>query len=325
MALDGKLLADARDELERIRSANAAERSARIRSLYRRIPELESIDARLRSQMAELVGLALKKDAPPADAVKRLEEESLALQRRKRELLIQNGYPEDYLDEIYSCTDCRDTGYIGGRMCDCLKRLYNRKITSELGVLLKNGDESFERFDLSLYGEYAESMEIVFFTCREYAASFGKNSMNLLFQGGTGLGKTYLSACIARTVAEKGFSVCYDTASSALDAFELRKFARDAETAAAASEKTQRMLDCDLMILDDLGTEMATPMAISALYTLINTRLVNGKKTVISTNCGDAELRRRYGDQICSRIEGEFTKLPFAGRDIRTMKRRDAK
>lgn len=85
------------------------------------------------------------------------------------------------------------------------------------------------------------------------------------------------------------------------------------------------MLDCDLMILDDLGTEMATPMAISALYTLINTRLVNGKKTVISTNCGDAELRRRYGDQICSRIEGEFTKLPFAGRDIRTMKRRDAK
>ena len=264
MALDGKLLADARDELERIRSANAAERSARIRSLYRRIPELESIDARLRSQMAELVGLALKKDAPPADAVKRLEEESLALQRRKRELLIQNGYPEDYLDEIYSCPDCRDTGYIGGRMCDCLKRLYNREITSELGVLLKNGDESFERFDLSLYGEYAESMEIVFFTCREYAASFGKNSINLLFQGGTGLGKTYLSACIARTVAEKGFSVCYDTASSALDAFELRKFARDVETAAAASEKTQRMLDCDLMILDDLGTEMATPMAISA-------------------------------------------------------------
>lgn len=325
MALDGKLLAKARDELERIRSENAAEHNARLERTYRRIPELYRIDARLRTQMAELVGLALRKDAPPAEAVGRLEEESLELQRRRRELLVQNGYPEDYLDEIYSCEKCRDTGYVDGRMCSCLKKLYNREITEELGVLLKTGDESFERFDLSLYGEYAASMEIVFGTCREYAANFGKNSMNLLFQGGTGLGKTFLSACIARTVAEKGFSVCYDTAASALDAFELRKFARDTETAARASEKTERMLDCDLMILDDLGTEMPTPMAISALYTLVNSRLVNGKKTVISTNCGDAELRRRYGDQICSRIDGEYIKLPFAGRDIRTIKRRDAK
>ncbi len=324
MAVDGKLLARARDELEKLRTDNAAEHDARVRRIYHRVPEIESIDSRLRAQMAELVGLTLKKDRSPLPDIGRLEEESLALQLRKKELLIKNGYPENYLDEIFSCPDCRDSGYIGGRMCRCLKTLYKREITKELGVLLKNGDESFEKFDLSLYGDAAAGMEIVYNTCREYAKNFGKGSLNLLFVGGTGLGKTYLSACIARTVAGNGFSVCYDTASSALDAFELKKFARDAETAAAATEKTERMIDCDLMILDDLGTEMPTPMAVSALYTLINTRLVNGKKTIISTNCGSDELRRRYGDQICSRIDGEYIKLPFKGRDIRTMKRRDA-
>lgn len=325
MAIDGKLLAKAREEQERLRSENRMEHSARVERIYRRIPETESIDIRLRTQMAELVGLTLKKDKSPLPAIAELESESLALQKRKRELLKDAGYPEDYLDEIFSCRECRDTGYVEGRMCSCLKRLYKKELTAELGVLLKNGDESFEKFDLSLYGDASAGMEIVYETCREYAKNVGKSSLNLLFQGGTGLGKTYLSACIARTVAENGFSVCYDTAASALDAFEQRKFARDADTAASAAEKTERMLDCDLMILDDLGTEMPTPMAVSALYTLINTRLVNGKKTVISTNCGSDELRRRYGDQICSRIDGEYIKLPFKGRDIRTMKRRDAK
>lgn len=325
MAIDGKLLAKARDEQSKIRSANAAEHNARVGRIYRRIPEIESIDARLRTQMTELVGLMLKKDRSPSADIERLEAESLALQSRKKELLVENGFAEDYLDDIFSCRECRDTGYVDGRMCSCLKKLYNREITKELGVLLQSGDESFERFDLSLYGDAAEGMKIVYETCKAYAENFGRDSLNLLFCGGTGLGKTYLSACIARTVAGKGFSVCYDTASSALDAFEQKKFARDADVAAAAGEKTERMLDCDLMILDDLGTEMPTPMAVSALYTLINTRLVNGKKTIISTNCGSDELRRRYGDQICSRIDGEYIKLPFKGRDIRTMKRRDAK
>lgn len=235
--------------------------------------------------------------------------------------MVENGYEMTYLDDIFSCPVCRDTGYVGGKMCSCLKALYNAELTRELSALLKNNDECFEKFDLSLYGSARESMEIVFDTCREYALSFSERSMNLLFQGGTGLGKTFLSACIARVVAENGHSVCYDTASAALEAFETKKFARDAEVAEKASTKVERMLDCELMILDDLGTEMPTPMAVSALYTLINTRLVNGRKTIISTNLEDAELSRRYNPQICSRLDGEFTKLPFFGRDIRVLKK----
>ena len=321
MALDGKILAKAREQLRNIHADNVAEHFLRQESIYSRIPEIERIDRRLRSQMAELVGLTIKRSSDLGEALKALENESLELQARKAELLNEHGYGIDYLDDIYSCPMCRDTGFVEGNMCSCLKELYNRELTSELSVLLRSGNERFEDFDLSLYGEAKEGMAIVFETCREYAHSFSDRSMNLLFQGGTGLGKTFLSACIARVVAENGHSVCYDTAASALEAFETKKFARDPETAEKAAVRVERMLECELMILDDLGTEMLTQISVSALYTLINTRIVNGKKTIISTNLTDAELARRYTPQICSRLEGEFTHLPFAGTDIRKLKK----
>lgn len=321
MALDGKILARAREQIAHRHADNVAEHYLRQEKIYALIPEIRRIDARLRTQMSELVGLTIKRSADLADALSALEEESLALQVKKAELLNERGYPADYLEDIYSCLKCKDTGFIGSAMCSCLTQEYNRQLTSELSTLLKNNDERFESFDLSLYGEAREAMSIVFDTCREYAASFSERSMNLLFQGGTGLGKTFLSACIARVVAQNGHSVCYDTAASALEAFELKKFARDAETAEKAATRVERMLECELMILDDLGTEMLTQISISALYTLINTRLVEGKKTIISTNLTDAELARRYTPQICSRIDGEFLKLPFAGTDIRMMKK----
>lgn len=321
MALDGKILARAREQIGHTHANNVAEHYLRQEKIYSQIPEIHRIDDRLRAQMSELVGLTIKRSADLSDALKALEDESLALQAKKAELLHAAGYPVDYLEDIYSCPKCKDTGFIGSQMCSCLIEEYNRQLTSELSTLLKNSEERFENFDLSLYGEAREAMSIVYDTCREYASRFSERSMNLLFQGGTGLGKTFLSACIARVVAQNGHSVCYDTAASALEAFEMKKFARDAEAAEKASTRVERMLECELMILDDLGTEMLTQISISALYTLINTRLVEGKKTIISTNLTDAELARRYTPQICSRIDGEFLKLPFAGTDIRKLKK----
>lgn len=330
MALDGKILAKAREQLDIVKENNTAEHDRRTASVYARVPEIERIDLRLREHMVELVGLTIKKSDNMIDAIAALESENLALQAKKAELLVENGFASDWLDSIYSCPKCKDTGFVNGEVCDCLMALYNKALTNELGTLLRRGDESFDKFDLSYYdntpdpetgSSYRTQMEFAYNTCREYANNFSSRSLNLLFQGGTGLGKTFLSACIARTVADKGFSVCYETASAALDAFEAKKFARDAETAENASVKVERMLNCDLMILDDLGTEMPTPMAISALYTLINTRLVNGKKTVISTNCSDDDLQRRYSQQICSRLAGEYYTLSFVGRDIRAIKK----
>lgn len=330
MPYDGKLLAQAREALEQRRADNAAEQQRRLSLVYARDPEIEQIDLRLRRQMAELVRLTVSRAPDLAEKLEVLKRDNLELQAERAERLTALGLPIDYLDEIVSCPICRDTGMDGAQPCRCLKKLYNQALTKELSALLRHGDESFERFDLSLYDEQPLegstvsprfAMERIFAQCRKFADSFPEVSSNLLFQGGTGLGKTYLSACIARVVADKGYSVCYDSAASALEAFETQKFARDPESAEAASARVRRMLDCDLMILDDLGTEMITSVTVSALYTLINSRLNAGKKTIISTNCTDEELLRKYTPQICSRIKGEFLRLPFVGRDIRLLKK----
>ena len=318
MSYDGTILARARDRLDGVREQNAREHELRIRQAYTAKPELRAIDAELRAQMTELVRLTLSGDAKSAEKIDKLREESLALQRRRGELIRALGHGENWLEEIVSCEKCRDSGVYRGGVCDCLKRLYNEELTRDLGVLLKNGDESFEKFDLSLYdAEYRGSMQTVFQIAKAYAEHFTPAAGNLLFQGGTGLGKTFLSACVARAVAAKGFSVCYDTASAVVGSFEKQKFSQDEE----ADRRVRRILSCDLMILDDLGTEMPTPMADSALYTLVNTRLGEGKNTIISTNLRDSEMQKRYGAQICSRLFGAYERVPFVGRDIRLLKR----
>lgn len=330
MNFDGKLLARARDAQAELRAENDAELARRTARVYARVPEVEDIDHRLRAQMAELARLTLSRAGDISARLAALKDENLALQMRRAELLTAHGFPADYLAPIYSCQKCRDSGTYDNHPCDCLVRLYNKELTRELGALLRHGDESFERFDLSLYSDQydarygvvpREAMRKVYELCRRFADSFPNVNSNLLLQGDTGLGKTYLSACIARTVAEKGCSVCYDSATAALEAYEQQKFARDSAVGAAAELRVQRMRECDLMILDDLGTELVTPMSVSALYTLINGRLTLGKRTIINTNCTDEELSRRYGAQIYSRIMGEFIRLPFAGRDIRLNKR----
>ncbi|MBR3175422.1 MAG: ATP-binding protein [Oscillospiraceae bacterium] len=330
MAHDGKLLARAREALEQDRAANQAEQQRRTEEVYRDIPQVEQIDDRLRGQMAELVRLTISRPPDLAARLEALKGANLDLQMRRAELLTEHGYPIEYLDEIISCPECQDTGLVNGVLCACMERRYNHELTKELSALLRNGNESFEQFDLNYYSDQPEAesgisprqaMTIAFQACRHFAYSFPDISQNLLLRGGTGLGKTYLSACIARVVAEKGFSVCYDTAFSALEAFEKQKFSRSPEDAEAASVRVSRMLSCDLMILDDLGTEMVTPMSVSALYTLLNSRLNAGLHTVISTNCTNEELERRYTPQICSRIHGEFLELPFYGTDIRLMQK----
>ena len=328
MAYDGKLLARARAQLDLIRSDNQAEHQRRLSLVYARVPEIQRMDETMRRQMTELVRLTISHPADLKERLAALEKDNLDIQVRRAELLVENGWPVEYLDDIYSCPKCRDSGVYEGGVCSCLEKLYNKELTKELGTLLQHGDESFARFDLNYYDAAPvngvsprETMTMVLGACRTFADNFPAVSANLLFQGGTGLGKTYLSACIARVVAAKGYSVCYDSAAAALEAFEVQKFSRDPEASEAANARVRRMLDCDLMILDDLGTEMVSSISTSALYTLLNTRLVNGNKIIISTNCSDEELQKKYTPQIYSRIKGDFLRLPFVGRDIRLIRK----
>ena len=159
-------------------------------------------------------------------------------------------------------------------------------------------------------------MEWVYDTCVEYAHNFGKKPANLLLFGRPGLGKTHLSAAIAREVSGKGFSVVYDTAGHIFERFEAQKFGRD-----EAERDVERVLNCDLLILDDLGTEMVTTFVQSALYQLVNGRMIAGRSTIISTNLAPEEIGSRYGRSVLSRLEGEYEILPFFGEDIRRLKR----
>jgi len=203
--------------------------------------------------------------------------------------------------------------------------LYKEAQKESLSSLLKLGDETFDSFDLSYYADtlspdttvsVRRSMEIIFEICVEYARNFGKKSMNLFFIGAPGLGKTFLSACIARVVAENGHSVVYDMAASVFGKFEEAKFTRMDDPEETRAE-IRRYLECDLLIVDDLGAEMTTAFTVSALYDIVNTRLITNRKTIVSSNLTLGELHRRYSGQIMSRLEGEYQVLTFRGDDIR--------
>lgn len=323
MALNGTYLARARETLERRREENERERARRERRLYARLPEAAQMDAKLRAQMLELFGYTLRYGTDPTPELRALQERNLALQAERAALLEKNGFPANFTDGVFTCKSCKDTGYLpDGSICECLMALYNAETTRDLSTLLQTGDEEFDRFDLSLYDEpYRGQMAQTLRFCRRFAEDFTPGAPSLLLQGGTGLGKTFLSGCIARTVAGMGYSVAYESAAAALGAFEAAKFQRFSEAGEQAGAKVEQYLSCDLMILDDLGTEMISPYSVSALYTLINTRLSREKTTIISTNCTDADLKRNYTPQILSRIEGEYLALPFVGRDIRQVKK----
>lgn len=211
MAYDGKLLARARDALERQREENQAEQRRRTERVYAIAPEIKEYDLQLRRQMAELVRLTVSKSAKLGEQLDDLKQRNLELQRLRAEALMQRGYAVDYLDEIYSCPKCRDSGTYQGGVCSCLEKLYNAELTKELGTLLKSGDESFESFELSYYDTAPmasgisprEIMQATYSGCLRFAENFPNVSGSLLLQGGTGLGKTYLSACIARVVAKR--------------------------------------------------------------------------------------------------------------------------
>jgi len=329
VAYDRKILAAARRRYEEKIRAFQAEREARLRAVYEAVPEAEEIDRELRAAVMEAINVALQKGEDPVSAVEAIGRRSLALQERRGRLLEAAGFPKDYTDRDYYCPACRDTGYTGTEMCSCLKALYIEEQNAALSSLFKLGSESFETFDLSWYDDTPASdgtsprqaMRNVYDICVAYAQRFADAKISLLFSGPTGVGKTFLSACIARAVAEKGFSVVYDTAVSLFHAFEADKFQKG-EDPEAAHAAVRRILTCDLLIIDDLGTEMTTAFTISALYEIVNTRLITGKKTIISTNLGREEIKARYGPQIASRLLGEYEFLAFAGEDIR-LRRKD--
>ena len=322
--MEGRLLARARQRLADRRLWNRREEQRRQEEVYARLPRIAEIDLRLRSIMTELVALALgtaKRSAEDMAA------ESLRLLEERRTLLRQGGWLEDFLDELHDCPLSGDRGHNeDGSPCDCLMALYKKEQTRELSPLLKNENECFENFRLDYYDAAGDDpprkrMDRIFRICRSYAEDFAPGAGSLLFTGAPGLGKTFLSAAIARVVAESGHSVAYDTAAQLLSAFERDKFSRDEDEQTEAASRVRQLMGCDLLILDDLGTEMLTAFTQSALYSLLDGRIRAGRSTIISTNLDRAAISERYGAQLGSRLVGEYQWLTFQGRDIRALRK----
>lgn len=325
MAYSAEVVKRARDRLAQAKADRESENRQHLQQAYEQLPRLREIDRQLRQTMALAAQAVFSQGGDASKTMEQVKLENLSLQR-EREKLVALHFEEGYLDDSPVCDRCGGSGYIGTTMCECLMELCRQEQRKEL-TLLSGGKETFHQFRLDYYsdeydGKYGTSpriiMEKVLRTCRSYAATFTPNSGNLLFVGGTGLGKTFLSACIARTVADRGYSVMYETAGHLFSKLEQERFGGGEQQ----RREADKLRECDLLIVDDLGTEMPGQFVTAALYSLMNDRLLAGKPMLISTNLNIDELGKRYSPQIASRLHGSFSRLTFVGEDIRVMKNR---
>ena len=313
----------ARERLAQARSERERENREHLRMAYEQQPRLQEIDRQLRMTMAKAAMSAFA----GGEAERLMEEakrQNLSLQHERRQI-VEGCFEPGFLDESPICPVCSGSGYVGSSMCSCLAELCRQEQKKEL-TFLSAGQESFDQFRLDYYSDKPTPagyvprviMEKTYNTCRRYAFGFHDKAGNLLFSGNTGLGKTFLSACIARAVADQGYSVVYESAGKLFQTLEKARFEANDENRRAAA----KYAECDLLIVDDLGTELPGQFVTAALYSLINDRLLELRPTIISTNLSEEELIRRYNPQIASRLRGSYKRVAFVGDDIRLLKNR---
>ena len=324
MGYSAEVMQRARARLAAAKADRESENRQHLDEAYAKVPRLREIDRQLRLTMAMAAQAVFASGGDVNEGLEEAKRQNLTLQR-ERAALVRMYFEEGFLDDSPICDRCGGSGYVGATMCECLAELCRQEQKKEL-TLLTVGKENFSQFRLDYYPDQYDVhigtsprviMEQNLKICRNYAQLFSLNSGNLLFNGGTGLGKTFLSACIARTVADRGYSVVYETAGHLFSNLERAKFSGDEQ----AREDVCKYNQCDLLIVDDLGTEMPGQFTNAALYGLLNDRLLAGKPMVISTNLNVMEeLPKRYNPQIVSRLQGHFRLLPFVGEDIRVKK-----
>lgn len=330
MAYSKELYKKASEEIKRRKTEAEYTAQQRKNELNIRYPEFQFIESQLAKTGMEIVGVFGSRDNVQ-ERLAEIRAKNTTLRNERKKLLKALNLPEDYLDIKYTCEKCQDTGYIeerdeekgvsyGTKYCTCHQELLKKYASEKMSKATPLELSSFEDFDLSYYpkkvGSDGESpyeiMKFVYENCKNYAEEFELDSNNLYFYGRTGLGKTHLSLAIANEVMKKGYNVVYGSVITFLNKLEREKFGRT-ET----FETEDILVDADLLILDDLGAEFATPFAVSALYNIINCRIARGVPTIISSNLSVDEIRNRYPESIASRIMGKFKIVEFVGKDIR--------
>ena len=319
--MNNSLYAEVNKQFDILREKKKNEYAEKVNTVYEKIPEIKVLD----DSVSDMVFEMFRKAAAGGDTDSIVEEFSDKLQQmkeRKNALLAENGFRPDFLSDIYNCTKCNDTGVNRGKQCDCYKKLVAAELLkhSNMSPLLKK--QTFSKFDLSLYSDKKDKegnsprkmMEELLMDSKKFASEFPKGNKNMLFYGGAGLGKTFTSSAIANEVIKKGHTVMYMTAADIFAYLEDIRFGR-------ADENTKKLMaeimEVELLIIDDLGTEFLTSYSDTEFFRILNSRIMNEKSMIISTNHSLASLKKTYSERIFSRIMGYFNIYKFEGEDIR--------
>lgn len=324
MSFDSRYFAIADNELGIIKQRNSRILTAREAEIAEKHPEINAIERELSGTSGKLISLIADGVPDLEKRLSELENENLFLQEKLKASLVKAGYPSDYLDTVYSCKLCKDSGIYEGKRCECFMNMVKKAAAEELNRSSPLRLTGFEEFSLNYYDNTTatvlgctarEAMEENYSFCKSYAENFHIPCASLLLHGKTGLGKTHLSLSIASVVLKKGYSVIYGSAPDLFRRIEKEQFGNK-ENVGATIETLQ---DADLLILDDIGAEFESKFYVSAFYNILNNRMNASLPTIVSTNLELPEIQERYGDRIASRLM-TMENLIFVGKDVRNIK-----
>ena len=318
MKYSNKTVIAAQNELRKRRQAALETADKRRAKFVSEHPELEEIEQEM-SKIGLSALKAIDSCEDPKAFIEGLKKKSLGFQQARDKLFEDNGYDKDYLEPPFYCKKCQDTGYVGGTVCECYTDLLNKLSYSELAGKTALKISSFDDFNADIYtsSEAKEQMRDILNYCKKYAEKFSLNSKSIYMYGETGLGKTHLSLAIAGEVIRKGYNVVYGSAHNFFNALEREHFGRSEDPDGTTED---RLLGCDLLIIDDLGAEFVTAFSIAQLYNIVDTRLAKGLPTIINSNLSLDDLDSKYNNRITSRLMCSYFQLPCIGDDVRQIK-----
>lgn len=295
--------------------------------IYKKIPLIKVLDDEIAAGSVNTTYYIIEHPDEAKEKLEELQESNFILSQKKIRLLIEHNYSEDYLQPEYECNMCKDTGYIGNEKCNCLKQAMINIAYEQSNIKNIIQEENFSTFSFSYYSDKTDSrfnlsplenVRIIYGQCKKFVSNFDEEFKNIILFGQAGLGKTFLCNCIAKALLDASHTVIYLTSFQLFKLFEDYKFNNNDDK--VPEEQIESIFDCDLLIIDDLGTELNNRFTGVELFNCLNTRLLNKKSTVISTNLSPTDWSKQYSDRIVSRIFGNYEPLKLFGSDIRLKK-----
>ena len=316
MPFNGSFYEEVLKTYEQRRMMRRRERDLRLQEVYARDAEIEALDVKVQSTGAQAMMQILENPAQSKEISQKMQTDIASFLAERKRRMLAAGFAEDYTEMVYDCPLCEDTGYVDGKICECLRTRAARamKVSSDIAPMLDA--QNFENFNLNLFKpENREIMQENLMIAKKFVENFGLGSNNLLFYGGAGCGKTFLSSCIANALIENNVDVVYKSAVR-LFADYLDHIFNRADTKKALA----RVMDAQLLIIDDLGTEAVNQHTVSYLFQIMNERAIRNKPTVISTNLTPKEISGTYTERVSSRVFERYEMVEFPGEDLRLKK-----